>query len=200
MNQHDGGPAPGGHRPDDADHELAAGVEPCHVRPLRICTKPNSQGSTTIWTFTSQWLDSQQTFAILHPVHFGTASKCNHVLDVMFLCFARVTTRQGRVSRLAASLEARALDLRRTAFHGASCDAPCWRLPADRRRRDATGPVDETAQRSSIIQETVSRRRLRVPSGLFEEALSAARLEQVITERFGKKQPLPSLSALKTDA
>ena len=37
-------------------------------------------------------------------------------------------------------------------------------------------------------------------SGLFEEALAPERLEQVITERFGMKQPLLSLAVLKTNA
>ena len=47
---HDGGPAPGGQGLHDPDHELAAGVQPSHLRPLRICTNPNSWRSITIWT------------------------------------------------------------------------------------------------------------------------------------------------------
>ena len=93
---HDGGPAPGGQGLHNPDHQFPAGVEPSHMRPLRICTNQNSRGSTTIWTrlcVTSPWRDSHPMFAISHLVHFCIASKCNHVLDMMFLCFARVTTR-----------------------------------------------------------------------------------------------------------
>ena len=149
---HDGGPAPGGRGLHDPDHELAAGVQPSHLRPLRICTNPNSWRSITIWTrfsVTSQWLDFHQMFASSRPDHSCIASKCHHVLDVMFLCFARVATREGHVPRLTASREARAVDPRRTAF--AIGDVHCWRLPAARRHRDATGPEDQTAQRSTII-------------------------------------------------